>query len=395
MPRIVHLGLGAFSRAHLCSYTQEAGGWSVTGVGLLPGDVVVRDAHPEKGFDLVLAHPSGQRETQRITVVDEYLFADPGAVLARLVEDDTRIVSLTVTEGGWGVPASLEPDSALGLVVRGLAQRRAAGLPPYTVLSCDNVQDNGHVAQRCVVAVADLLEPGLGAWVAEHVAFPSSMVDRITPAPADQSVVVAEPFRQWAVEDRFPLGRPAWEDAGALLVDDVRPYELMKLRLLNAAHQALAFPALLLGHVFVHDAVGDLTGLLNAWWAEALPTLDPVPGIDLDEYTTTLLDRFGNAHVADTVARLACFASDRVAGFVLPVVRDNVAAGRPVDVAALVVAAWARSLELDREVVDNRQVVPGEGVLDELGDLTPALRVRFGRALEALREDPARALRVG
>ena len=388
MPTIVHLGLGAFARAHLCDYTQDAGGWDVVGVGLLPGDAAVRDAHPEHGYDLVLGSV-----TRRVEVVSRYLYDDPEAVLSAL--SGAAICSLTVTEGGWGVPTTWQPGSALGLVVRGLLACRDAGRAPYAVLSCDNVQDNGHVARTAVVAAADLAEPGLGAWVQAHVRFPGSMVDRITPSPRDQRVVVAEPFRQWVVEDDFPLGRPEWDRVGALLVDDVRPYELMKLRLLNAGHQVLAYPALLLGHVHVHEAVPDLALLLRGWWAEARPTLSPVPGVDLDAYCDALLARFGDEGVADTVARLAAFASDRLAGFVLPVVRDNLAAGRPVDVAAFVLAAWALSLELDREVVDSRSVPAGEALLDDplLADVRDAVAVPFGRALAALRTDPLRAVR--
>ncbi|MCW2543823.1 MAG: mannitol dehydrogenase family protein [Frankiales bacterium] len=366
----------------------------MTGAGLLPGDVAVRDSHPENGYDLVLASSSGDRSTERITVIDQYLYDETGALLELLAHPYTAIVSLTITEGGWGIPTSWEPDSAVGLVVGGLQARLAAGLAPYTVLSCDNLQDNGRIARECVVAAAELVEPGLGAWVRDQVSFPGSMVDRITPAPTDQSVVVAEPFRQWVIEDRFPLGRPAWERGGALLVDDVRPYELMKLRLLNAGHQALAYPALLLGHALVHDAVLDLAPLLRAWWTEARPTLEPVPGIDLDDYTATLLERFSNAQVADTVARLASFASDRVPAFVLPVVRDNLAAGRSTRTGAFVVAAWALSLELPREVVDNRELPTGEALLDDpvFDDVRDRLRTDFLRSLDDLRRDPLAAV---
>jgi mannitol 2-dehydrogenase len=397
---LVHLGLGAFARSHLLAYVSDLPDPEpVVGVGLLPGDAAVRDALAARGnrYDLVLAHPDGTRTSRELSLT-EYLFApeDREAVLSRLADPCCRIVTLTVTEGGWGLPTAPAPGSAAGLVVEGLRRRRAAGLPPYAVLSCDNVQDNGHVARDSIAGYADLVDAELGAWVRSEVAFPCSMVDRITPAPTDQGVVVAEPFRQWVVEDRFPLGRPRWEDAGALLVEDVRPYELVKLRLLNAGHQVLAYPALLLGHALVHDAVPDLAPLLRAWWDEARPTLAPAPGIDLDDYTATLLERFANAHVADTVARLACFASDRVPGFVLPVVRDNLAAGRPVPVAALVLAAWARSLETGREVIDTRAVPAGEALLDDpvLGGLgsRPELRTPFLLALAALRADPRAAL---
>lgn len=383
MPRIVHLGLGGFARAHLCAYTQGTG-WEITGVGLLPADAAVRDARPEQGYDLVLAHPDGRRTVQRIDVVTEYL-TDPAAVLARLVDAETRIVSLTITEGGWSPPTVWLPGTALGVVVEGLRRRRDAGLPAYTVLSCDNVEHSGAVAQAAVVAAAELCEAGLGEWVREHVAFPSAMVDRITPAPVDQRVVVAEPWRQWVLEDDFPTGRPDW---AALYVEDVRPYELMKLRLLNAGHQAIAYLGTLRGHTYAHEAMADpvVVDLLRRYWAEALPTLDPVPGIDLPAYLEALVTRFGNAHVADTLARLRAFSSDRVPTFLVPALRVALARGLPVVACAQVLATWARYVEQRPDlVVDDREVPAGAALLGWLGLADePAVRLPFTAALAHL-----------
>ena len=371
MPRIVHLGLGAFARSHLCAYTDSP--WSITGVGLLPADEAIRDSHPERGYDLVLAHPDGRRETQRIEVVDDYVLGAPGA-LERMVLDETRIVSLTITEGGWSLD-----NPAIAIVVEGLAQRRREGLPPFTVLSCDNIVGNGSVARRTVAGCASQRDPELASWVRANVSFPSSMVDRITPAPVDPSVVVAEPWRQWVVQDDFPLGRPAWD---ATFVEDVRPYELMKLRLLNAGHQAIAYLGTLRGHVFAHEAMRDpvVVDLLQRYWAEAVPTLDlVVPG-----YLDALIERFGNPHVADTLERLRAFSTDRIPVFLLPVLHERLARGLPVDACAEVLATWARYVEaMPSLVVDNHPVRGGELLLDDLG--LESVREPFQRALASLR----------
>jgi mannitol 2-dehydrogenase len=312
----------------------------------------------------------------------EYLFApdQPGEVLDRLTDPRTRIVSLTITEGGYNiqhttgefdaaspavqhdlVPGAV-PRTVFGFIVAALRRRRGRGVPPFTVVSCDNVEGNGNVARSVFGAFADLAEPGLGDWLRAAVAFPNSMVDRITPVTtgadvarlaeefgvADAWPVVCEPYVQWVIEDDFPAGRPRWQDCGVQLVTDVRPYELMKLRLLNAGHQALAYPGALAGYRYVHEAAADrriaafVTDYLQR---EARPTVPHVPGVDLDEYVAELLTRFGNPAIRDTVARLCAGASDKIPKWVLPVVRQNLAAGRPVTLAATLIASWARYAE--------------------------------------------------
>ncbi|MGZ6793545.1 MAG: mannitol dehydrogenase family protein, partial [Mycobacteriales bacterium] len=395
--------------------------WTVCGVGLMPGDRRLAEALPRQGhrYPLVLRHPDGRRTRQEVRSVTEVLHApdDPWAVVERMADPGTRVVSLTITEGGWALdPASPDllpgaaPSTPFGLVVTALRLRRQRGLPAFPVVSCDNVEGNGAVARAALVGWARRADPELGAWVEAEVAFPSSMVDRITPATTDADraeagddcVVVAEPWRQWVLEDRFPLGRPALERVGVQLVEDVRPYELMKLRLLNAGHQALAYAGVLLGHELVHDAAADpaVQALLRRYWSEARPSLDPVPGIDLDAYEQALLERFTNAHVADTLARLCAFSSDRIPGFLLPVLRDGLAHRRDVGACVLVLATWARWLEVASEVVDHRVLSPGEALLGDrevLGDLgdDPAVRDAFTRSLAALRTDPRRALAGG
>lgn len=387
--RIAHIGVGGFHRSHQAMYLdrllqQGLTDWAIVGIGLRPEDARMRDvmAAQDHLYTLVLKHPDGTWEADVIGSIVDYLYApdDPAAVVERLADPAIRIVSLTITEGGYGIdqvtgefqadaPAVVrdlaqpdEPGTVFGVVVEALRRRRERGVPPFTVQSCDNVQGNGEVARRVFSAYASLRDAELGSWVHDSVAFPNSMVDRITPQTTDADVadvaerygirdawpVVAEPFTQWVIEDHFPLGRPAWERVGAQLVEDVTPYESMKLRLLNAAHQALAYFGHLMGYRWAHDAAGDplVTELLRRYWAdEALPTVGQVPGIDLADYTDTLLERFRNPAIKDTLARLATDASDRIPKFVLPVVRDRIAAGGSVRMSAAIVASWARYAE--------------------------------------------------
>ena len=387
---IVHLGVGAFHRSHQAMYLDrlleqgQGQDWAICGVGVLPSDRRMAEVMAAQDclFTLVVKHADGTLEPRVVGSVVEYLLApdDPDAVVERMAADTTRIVSLTVTEGGYntdpvtgrfdatdpGVVHDLQPGvapaTAFGLVTEALVRRRDRGLAPFTVVSCDNIQHNGDVARRSFAAFAALRDPELGAWVEREVPFPNSMVDRITPATTDEDreevarrfgvedrwPVVCEPFTQWVLEDRFGLGRPPLEEAGVQVVDDVEPYEMMKLRLLNAGHQALAYLGRLAGYRLVHDAAQDPLFqrlLLGYMTHEATPTLRPVPGIDLDAYRRELIARFSNPHIRDTLARLAFDGSERLTKWLLPVVRDNLAAGGEVRRSAAVVAGWARYSE--------------------------------------------------
>ncbi|MDQ1652023.1 MAG: mannitol 2-dehydrogenase, partial [Cryptosporangiaceae bacterium] len=254
------------------------------------------------------------------------------------------------------------PGTSFGLVTEALRRRRDRGIPAFTVMSCDNLQGNGHLSQRVFTAFARLRDPSLGEWIAENVRFPNSMVDRITPVTtdadralvaerfgiADAWPVVCEPFTQWALEDSFSDGRPPFEDVGVQVVPDVVPYELMKLRLLNAGHQGLAYFGYLAGYRLVHDGASDPAFqrfLLAYMDNEATPTLAPVPGVDLDAYKHTLIERFSNPEVRDTIARLCAESSDRIPKWVLPVIREQLAKDGEVTRAAAIVASWARYAE--------------------------------------------------
>jgi mannitol 2-dehydrogenase len=249
-----------------------------------------------------------------------------------------------------------------GLVAEAVARRRDRGVASPTIVSCDNIEGNGNVAREAFTSYAERVHPGLADWMSENTRFPNSMVDRITPATTpdviaglkdefgveDQWPVVTEPFTSWVLEDDFSDGRPPLENADVLLVDDVTPYELMKLRLLNASHQSLCYFAYLSGYRLVHDAAGDplfADFLMRYMDTEATPTLLPVPGIDLPEYKRTLIERFANPGVRDTIVRLCFGSSDRIPKWLLPVVRANLATDGPVRLSAATVATWARYAE--------------------------------------------------
>jgi mannitol 2-dehydrogenase len=387
---IVHFGVGGFHRAHQAMYLDrlmnegKALDWAICGVGVMAPDRRMKETMDAQDalYTLVLKAPDGTLEPRVIGSIMDYLFApdNPEAVIEKMADEQTRIVSLTVTEGGYNFSAvtgefdetnpdvvhdlqsGTSPRTTFGLITEAVARRRRRGLPPFTVMSCDNIQGNGDAAKRSFVAFATLRDPELGEWMAREVRFPNSMVDRITPVTTDDDraevrqqfgiedrwPVVCEPFTQWVLEDRFNSGRPPLEDAGVQIVDDVEPYELMKLRLLNASHQALCYFGYLAGYRLVHEVCQNplFANFLLAYMdREATPTLEPVPGIDLDEYKHNLIARFSNAGVRDTVARLCAESSDRIPKWLLPVVRHNLANGGEIHRSAAVVASWARYAE--------------------------------------------------
>jgi mannitol 2-dehydrogenase len=372
---IVHFGVGGFHRAHQAMYidrllekgVDSAAAWGICGVGVMPADRKMKDALDAQDgmYTLVLENPDGSRDARVIGSIVDYRYApdDPDSVIELLAAPTTRIVSLTITEGGYSVD-HIEPGdvSVFGLVAEALARRRDRGIASPTIVSCDNIEGNGEVARQAVTAFAERVHPGLAEWISEHTRFPNSMVDRITPVTTPEVIenledefgvddrwpVVAEPFTSWVLEDDFSDGRPPLEDVDVLLVDDVRPYELMKLRLLNASHQSLCYFASLSGYRLVHDAAGDplfADFLMRYMDDEATPTLLPVPGIDLPEYKQTLIERFANPGVRDTVARLCYGSSDRIPKWLLPVLRANLESDGPIRLSAATIASWARYAE--------------------------------------------------
>jgi mannitol 2-dehydrogenase len=417
---LVHIGVGGFHRAHQAMYHDrllgDAGAleWGICGVGVMPADRPMQQALAAQDglYTLVEKHPDGRYEARVIGSIVQYLFApdDPEAVVEKLAAETTRIVSLTITEGGYNLDdvtgefdasnpdvlgdldPTAPPRTTFAFVVEALRRRRDRGLPPFTVMSCDNLQGNGTLARTAFTSFARLRDPGLGDWVEREVAFPNSMVDRITPATtdgdrralderfgiADRWPVVCEPYTQWVLEDRFSAGRPPYEQVGVQLVDDVEPYELMKLRLLNASHQAMAYFGRLCGYRLVHEAARDplFRAFLREYMdEEATPTLSPVPGVDLPEYKHTLIERFSNPGVRDTIARLCAESSDRIPKWLLPVVRRQLETGGQITCSAAIVASWARYAE----GVDEQ----GEPI-----EIVDRLRDGLTRAARQQRQDP-------
>jgi mannitol 2-dehydrogenase len=387
---VVHVGVGGFHRAHQAMYHDRfmnegtALDWGICGVGVMAADRRMKEALDAQDglYTLVLKHSDGTYEPRVIGSIVEYLFApdDPEAVIEKMAAESTRIVSLTITEGGYNlsdvtgefdvanpdVLADLEPGAVprttFGLVTEALRRRWKRGLAPFTVMSCDNLQDNGYLSKRVFTAFARLRDPDLGDWVEHEARFPNSMVDRITPVTTDADraeirerfgiedrwPVVCEPFTQWVLEDAFTAGRPPYERVGVQVVEQVEPYELMKLRLLNGSHQAMAYFGYLAGYRLVHEAAQDplfQAFLLGYMDFEATPTLAPVPGVDLEGYKHTLIERFSNPQVRDTIARLCAESSDRIPKWLLPVVRAQLVTGGEIRRSAAVVASWARYAE--------------------------------------------------
>jgi mannitol 2-dehydrogenase len=441
---VVHFGVGGFHRAHQAMYHDRllragASEWGICGVGVLESDRRMAEVmRAQRGLYTLVEKPSsGEPRARTIGALTEYLFApdDPQAVIEKVAAPSTRIVSLTITEGGYGLDdhAVLEdlrspdtPATAFGLLVEALRRRRERGAGPLTVVSCDNLPGNGVVARGAVTGFAGELDRSLAGWIGDEVRFPSSMVDRITPATTDADrrmvwerfgvddawPVVCEPYVQWVLEDDFAAGRPPYEDAGVQIVADVEPYELMKLRLLNASHQALAYFGRLCGYEMVHDAARDPVFqrfVLGYMEDEAAPTLPPVPGIDLQRYERELIERFGNPHVRDTIARLCVDSSDRIPKWLLPVIRSRLASGGEVARSAAIVASWARYAEgvdedgapidvVDRlrdRVMANARKGPDAFIADRalFGDLgeDPRFAETFHGALRSLHERGARA----
>ncbi|MHA6730556.1 mannitol dehydrogenase family protein [Devosia sp. A369] len=382
---IVHFGVGNFHRAHQAVYLDDlfATGadhdWALIGAGVRDADEAMRQKLKAQDWLTTVVEQEADTSSARVTgAMIDYL--QPGAteaIIATLADPAIRIVSLTITEGGYYIdPASQKfdpthtdiaydaahadaPRTAFGLILAGLIRRRDAGIQPFTVMSCDNIPGNGHVTENAVVGLAQLIDPMLAQWVKANVAFPNGMVDRITPATSDREKtllaeqfgiddnwpVFCESFKQWVLEDNFPAGRPALERVGVQFVADVAPYEHMKIRILNGGHATIAYPAGLLDIHFVHEAMQH--PLVAAFLAkverdEIIPVVPPVPDTDLNEYFALCQRRFANPKIGDTIRRLALDGSNRQPKFIIPSALDRVTAGESVTGLALVSALWCR-----------------------------------------------------
>lgn len=387
---IAHIGVGGFHRAHQAYYTDALMNlgldqdWSICGIGLRPEDRRVRDelASQDYLYTLYELGDGDGHEVRVIGAISQMLLAEDGvqALIDKLASPDIRIVSLTITEGGYCIDDSSgefmlhlpqiqhdlahprQPRTVFGLLCAALQQRRAAGIAAFTLMSCDNLPHNGAVTRKALLAFAARRDADLHDWIARHVSFPNAMVDRITPMTSaahrlqlhdahgidDAWPVVCEPFVQWVLEDRFGNGRPAWEQVGVQFTDDVTPYEEMKIKLLNGSHLALTYLGVLKGYRYVHETMNDplFVAYMRAYMdLDVTPQLAPVPGIDLAAYKDTLVQRFSNRAIADQLERVCSDGSSKFPKFTVPTINRLLADGRDTERAALVVAAWARYLK--------------------------------------------------
>lgn len=390
-PGILHVGVGNFHRAHMGVYMNmlfektSRHDWGIIGAGVHPNDALMRERLLAQDNLTCVVDLAPTGPTARITgSMIDFLPIEPSPTITGMADPRIRIVSLTVTEGGYFLNTDgsfhnthpeiiadsktpSNPKTVFGMILAALRLRRAAGVAPFTVLSCDNLPGNGAAARQTILGLAKLSDPDFATWVGDTVAFPNSMVDGITPATTereralvrdqfgleDAAPVVCEPFRQWVIEDDFPSGRPPLEDVGVTFAKNVDHYELMKLRILNASHASISYAAALLGHHFIHDAIADPD--ISAWLhalqtREIIPTLPTIAGVDYATYLSTVITRFQNPAIGDTIPRNAASGSDRQPKFILPALRDTLQAGGGFSGLALEIALWARYLQGRDEV---------------------------------------------
>lgn len=379
---IVHLGLGAFHKAHQAVYTDDAlaaagGDWRIIGISPRRHEAATQLLPQNKLYTVIERDRDGSHARVIGALADALtLSTDRTAVIDALTAPTTRIVSLTVTEKGYGIdpldgtadpahPAIAAdllrpetPQGVAGLLVLALRRRKAVGTPPFAVLCCDNLPENGAKVRRLLTDFAELTAPDIADFIATDVPFPCTMVDRITPASTpetltlaeqlvgrrDEAVVEAETFRQWVIEDVFPGGRPAWEAGGAIVTSDVAPYETMKLRMLNGAHSMLAYTGFLSGHRTVRDVMGDgaLVTLIERHLCAAAATLQPVSGVDFGQYADDLLDRFANPNLAHETYQIAMDGSQKMPQRIFAPAVHALAQRQPIDAFAFATAGWLR-----------------------------------------------------
>jgi mannitol 2-dehydrogenase len=373
LPRIAHVGVGGFHRAHLALYVHELASagcdWGIVGLGLLDKDAEMAAAlGAQDHLYTLIEKGNGEPSAAVIGSIIGFVHAPDGhdADIAELVASPTTsILSLTVTEAGYTEPSAEQlaagPRPTFDRVAAALAVRRERGAGPLTILSCDNLPGNGDAAGQATLAAAARVDPSLPAWVQESCSFPNSMVDRITPVTSaadrewlltahgigDRWPVVAEPFRQWVMEDDFAGGRPQWEDVGALFTDRIHDWELYKLRFLNAGHSCMAYLSALSGIKFVHEAMATpavRTFLEDLLHREAMPTLVEIPGHPREQYVASVLERFANPGVHDQIARLCIDGSAKFPDFLVPTVARQLELDGPIERSATALAGWARYL---------------------------------------------------
>jgi mannitol 2-dehydrogenase len=384
-PGILHIGVGNFHRAHQAVYLDDLFNlglnrdWAIVGTGVRASDAAMRAALASQDFLTTVVEQEADQSRAHVTgaMIDFVAPGDSNAILSAMTKPEIRIVSLTVTEGGYYISPATQrfdpghadivadtknfeaPKTAFGLIAAALKLRRAAGAAPFTVMSCDNIPGNGHVTENAVAGVAELVDSGLAEWIRRHVTFPNSMVDRITPATSERErsllrdrwgvedawPVFCEEFKQWVAEDRFCAGRPELEKVGVTFTNDVAPYELMKIRILNGGHAAIAYPAALLDIQFAHEAMEDAqiaAFLEKLTKSEIIPTVPAPPLTNLEDYRQLIARRFANPKIGDTITRLCLDGSNRQPKFILPTARARLDGKQSASGLALVSALWCR-----------------------------------------------------
>jgi mannitol 2-dehydrogenase len=388
---IVHIGVGGFHRAHEAFYTDQVLGrqgvndWGICGIGMLETDRKIYDTLVDQDglYTLMITEPDGSLTSMVIGSIIEYFFA-PGntdTVLEKMADPDIKIISLTITEGGYNFNSATgefllaepaiqrdlnnpgNPSTVFGYITQALKRRRDRGAGGLTIQSCDNIQKNGDISKRMLMSYVKDAEPDLLPWIEKEVTFPNCMVDRITPVTTPSDIeklrtacgiedawpVVCEPYIQWVIEDNYSKGRPGWESAGVQFVQDVSPYEKMKIRLLNAGHSLLGFSGSLYGCSTIDETVRIplfRTFLREFMDHEVTPVLEKCEGIDLEDYKESLIRRFGNQNIKDQLSRICLESSAKIPKFLLPTIKEQLERGGQIKWSAMVVAAWSRYLEL-------------------------------------------------
>ncbi|MFK7889584.1 MAG: mannitol dehydrogenase family protein [Granulosicoccus sp.] len=404
---ILHFGPGNFHKAHQAVFIDRLMNlgsdldWAIIGASVVPSDVALRQTALEQNLLTTVVTQSASVSEAHVTgaMIDYLPVGDTYSILATMDNPAIRIVSLTVTEGGYFVDAATgkfddhhpaieadianfdKPGTVFGLIVKGLQRRRAAGENAFTVMSCDNLPHNGKATRQAVLGFAERVDPSLARWIAENSSFPNGMVDRITPATGDhersrvrelfgindKAPVFCEDYIQWVLEDDFVSGRPAFEKAGVEIVEDVSPFEAMKIRILNGGHAVLAYPAALLGIEFAHEALQNQLirdYLKTVETREIIPVVGDVPGTDLNEYSQLVLTRFANPAIADTITRLCFDGFNRQPKFIVPTIEDRLKQGGGIQGLALATALWCRYCEGRAE--SGQTIAPNDPVWDTL-----------------------------
>lgn len=382
---IVHIGVGGFHRSHQAYYIHQllqkhaATDWAICGVGLREADRNMASVLKKQDclYTLVTQYPNGKVESEVIGSITEYLLAvdEPQKVIDKMAHPDTKIVSLTITEGGYNFNPTTggfnfensviqhelanpnDPKTVYGYLTAALRKRRDDGLPPFTILSCDNIQHNGDVARKMVLAFAKKQDAKLGNWIEKMVGFPNTMVDRITPVTSSEIInylknehnledewpVVCEPFIQWVIEDNFSNGRPPLEKLGVQFVPDVTPYEKMKIRLLNAGHSVLGITGAIHGHPTIDACMQDVVFakfMRQFMDKEVTPVLGEIEGVDIEEYKDSLEERFANPNIKDSVSRICSESSAKLPKFLIPTLIENLENEGSIKYATFILAAW-------------------------------------------------------